>query len=198
MRNLIVLLLILCVTVAWGQTAATPPPVTVVVQLGPVEQLWKFFFGIQIVLAFFCTQPADATAPVPVSTVLMPGDSSTCTVLLSQPASIFGVNVTINIPAPLVGSPEVSGGILKIPAGSVSATFTVTYPASAPATSTPAVAPAVAPAAMLPIFPAGYSVWVGDNAGNAQHFVDIMIPCCAQTDLCGLPADQVAMEACND
>ena len=170
----------------WGQTPAptVPPFVNVTVQFGPSSQFWQFYPGVLIVVtSFYCTQPSDAAAPNAISTLLMPGDSSTCTVFISQPAPVFGVKVQVTIPAPFTGGPD--GGVLTIPAGALLGTFTVTYPV--PST----------PAAALPIFPAAYSIWAAGNAGDVLHFADVLIPCCAQADLCGLDASQVDMEACG-
>lgn len=180
-------LLALLFTPAWGQLVPLPPPpavIAVTVQYGPVKNVWPFYLGVPIfVVRFSCTQPAGSTAPNATSTLLMPGNSSTCVVTLNQPAPMEGVKVQVTIPAPLTGGPP--DGWLSIPPGALFGTFTVTYPATTP----------VEPQAALPIVPMAYSVSAPGQ--EVQRYASVQVPCCAQEGLCGLPVERVAMEPCQ-
>lgn len=97
-------------------------------------------------------------------TELEAGDSSTCVVTLNRPARSGGYTIKITLPVELTGPTEVVVG-----QGLTSASFKITYPeTSARATS------------ILPTI---------QNIGkleNNRAIAEIMIPCCARLDHCGI------------
>lgn len=189
MKRLLAILL-LC-TPVWAQSNS---PVIVTVKLGTVQKIWQFILGSPTTItSFLCTQPADAQSPAAGTTVLMPGDSSTCTVTIVQGAGILAsaTQISIAVPAPLAISADpnaasgitVNGSVLSIPWGSTVGTFLVTYPVQGN------------PVAALQVWPVDW--WVSGGGGPPGYYAELLVPCCARADLCGLPADQVDQEACQ-
>jgi len=159
--------------------AQTPPAsVTVTVKYGTVQKIWNFVFGAPYTITDLeCTQPPDAPAPAPGSTMLLPGDSSTCTVTINQAAPAAGLQIQVTIPSPLTGGP--TGGVLTIPSAATTGTFTVTYSVSANA----------------PTIFMGEAVEIVGPVSD-ESYLSLFIPCCARADLCGLPLAQVSQEPC--
>ena len=197
MKRAICLMLLAGVILA--QTSA-PASVSVTVKVGAVQKIWTFLFGSPTqITGFTCTQPADATSTAAGVTVLMPGDSSVCTVTVQIGVGVpLTTQVSVSVPSPLVASadPSTAGGatfsgtVLTIPApngmtngtNTSSGTFVVSYPAAAPA-------------AALKVMPGAYSIWT--PTAPARYYSELMIPCCARADLCGYGIDQVSQEPCQ-
>ena len=175
----IVCVLFLAVCCAPALAQAPPASVSVTVKYGTAQKVWNFFFGAPYTITDLeCTQPPDATAPAPGSTMLLPGDSSTCTVTINQGAPAAGVNIQVLVPSPLTGGP--AGGILTIVQGATTGTFTVAYPAAANGTT---------------VF-LGEAVEI-DTPASTESYLALFIPCCARADLCGDPLSQVSQEPCQ-
>ena len=196
MKRLLILAL-LCAP-AWAQTNS---PVTVTVKTGTIQKIWQFILGSPTTItSFACTQPADAQPSNPGTTVLMPGDTSTCTVTILQGAGILPspTQIAITVPAPLTlnadphaaaGVTLNAAGILSIPWGSMvgtptTGTFLVVYPVDA---TNPPVA--------MQVWPADYWIWTENS--TPEYHADLLVPCCARADLCGLPLEQVSQEPCQ-
>ena len=170
MRTAKLILIMLMATAALCQTP--PAAVQVSVRLDTMTKIWQFFFGVRTTITLFsCDRSASADDPI------LPGESSTCTVTLNQPAGRAGVTVQVIIPTPLTGGP--SGGTITIPPGATSGSFVVTYPSAAGAW----------------LIPTGLTIW-GPGI-ETQYLAELMWPCCARADQCGLPIEQVAPEPCQ-
>jgi hypothetical protein len=198
MKHTLFLLAILCCPPSWAQTNS---PVTVTVKTGTIQRIWQFILGSPTTItSFACTQPADAQPSNPGTTVLMPGDTSTCTVTILQGAGIVPspTQVAITVPAPLTlnadphaaaGVTLNAAGILSIPWGSMvgtptTGTFLVVYPVDA-----------TQPPVAMQVWPADYWIWTENTA--PEYHADLLVPCCARADLCGLPLEQVSQEPCQ-
>jgi hypothetical protein len=191
MKNLL-LILALC----YASVAQTTSPITVTVKTGTIQKLWQFILGSPTTITTFaCTQPTDAQQSNAGTTVLMPGDSSTCTVTIAQGAGVLSTatQVAVSAPDPLTISADpkappgvtLNGGILSIPWGSTVGSFLVTYPTAPPAS----------PVVAMQFWPTSYSTWTSGN--TPQYYAELAIPCCARADLCGLTVDQVDQSACQ-
>ena len=176
----------------YGLVAQTTSPITVTVKTGTIQKIWQFILGSPTsITSFTCTQPADAQTTGSGTTVLMPGDSSTCTVTIVQGAGILpaATQISIAVPAPLILSADpkaasgvtLNGTMLSIPSGSTVGSFLVTYPVANPAVA-------------VQFWPAWCSV--SSEGQPPAHYADLMVPCCARADLCGLLASQVSQEPC--
>lgn len=133
-----------------SQVPPAPASVSISVntkQPGSIARIWQFFFGSAYsVTNLTCDRSASIADP------LVPGDSSTCTVTINQPAGTNGVQVMVTVPAPLIGGPP--NGVLTIPAGGTTGTFLVTYPG-------PTVAPQ---ASAKPFYTSWYNVLLAGAA----------------------------------
>ena len=166
--------LILVMLLAGAAFCQAPPPtsVSVTVRLDTITKLWEFFFGVRTTITLFsCDRSATSDDP------LLPGEFSTCTVTLNQPAGRRGVTVQVTVPVPLNGGP--SGGTVVIPPGATSGSFVVTYPSTGAALT----------------MPAAYTVW--GPGMETQYIAEFLWPCCAREDHCGVPIENVAMELCQ-
>jgi hypothetical protein len=175
--------------------AQAPSSVSVTVKTGIVQKIWQFILGSPTTItSFTCTQPADAQSPAAGSTVLMPGDVSTCTVTIVPGAGIIPgpVQISAIAQAPLVVGPDpnaapgvtFTGQFLSIPSGATVGSFQVSYPLAGGV-------------AALPVIPAAYWAWTDGSAGTPWYSADLMIPCCARADLCGYSVAEVAPEPCQ-
>ena len=104
------------------------------------------------------------------------GDVVICTVALSQQAR-GDTTVTLVYDSQ---SGWTGPATVVIPNATTSATFTIT------AIDVPS------PVAAL-VMP--YSIW--GQGGPTEHVASLVLPCCARSDLCGLPVDQVSQEPCS-
>ena len=179
----------------YGLVAQTTSPITVTVKTGTIQKIWQFILGSPTAItSFACTQPADAQPSGVGTTVLMPGDSSTCTITIVQGAGILAAptQISIAVPAPLTLSADpkaasgvtLNGGTLSIPWGSTVGTFLVTYPI-----------PVNSPAAAVQIWPVDW--WISGGGTPPEYYAELLVPCCARADLCGLPLEQVSQEPCQ-
>jgi len=192
MKRLLLTLALCCAPMCAQSTS----PITVTVKSGNTQKSWQFVLAAPTsITTFTCTQPPDAQAPSSGTTVLLPGDGSTCSVAIVQGtgSGASPTQIAITVPSPLILSADpnalsgvtLSGGVLSIPVGLSLGTFIVTYPLPTPPT----------PAAAMQFWPNAWWMW-GGNA-PVQYYADLSIPCCARADLCGFPVSQVDQSACE-
>lgn len=103
-----------------------------------------------------------------------PGDSSTCTITLSGPARAGGFISDVVVPSGFTGP-----GVVTVLVGALSVSFEVT------AVDEPL-------AGAVPVFPTALTVTV---AGVSHTTLEMLVPCCARADKCGLPV--VSMLPCG-
>jgi len=117
----------------------------------------------------------EMTISMSCGTPIAPGQQQTCTITLNQ-APLADYYFSVNVPAPLVGP-----AFALVVAGDTKVSFQITLPAGTPIAS-------------LPYFAAPWAVWVLN--GPREWHADVLIPCCAEANLCGYALSEVSPEPC--
>jgi len=148
-------------------SALSAQTVQIAARQGTIQKIWNILLRPKTTLSVFTCAAAE----------MEPGESTDCTATLNQTARGAGVLVTVTLPTGFTGPASVT-----IPAGSASATFTVTRQdviAADPRT-----------------FTVAFSARMGGCA--AQYFSSVVTACCARADRCGLPGGEIAWEPCAE
>jgi hypothetical protein len=138
--------------------------VTISVKLGTAEKFWNILRLKKVALADFRCAVTESE----------PGDVA-CTVTLTAPAR-SAVTVIVTLPAGLATGPP----SVLIPAGSVTATFTIT---------------------ILDVYagnPETFNVAYTWRLGACtQPYASVLLACCARADRCGLRDNEIAWGPCG-